>query len=153
MWHFVADVAYTGGWVIGLICSEHCTASTRSGRVHSLLFPNYFRISCYIYMATQHTNTRNKHTRLKTISFSWHYTGLVYSSLSVDSPNDLKFCDWLLDSLTSITLHTRVTRPDCGQWPRRTQLILAVLGIMLPLKFITHNSTTIPPRPKVTVED
>jgi len=26
----------TGGWVIGLVYSWHCTASTRSGRVHFL---------------------------------------------------------------------------------------------------------------------
>ena len=53
-WHCGVDVlSRTRGWVTGLVCSEHCTASTYSGRVHSLpwgvltrLFQNYFRISC-----------------------------------------------------------------------------------------------------------
>jgi len=44
------------GWVIRLVCSGHCTSSTRCGWVHSLswgvatrLFRKYFRISCYYY--------------------------------------------------------------------------------------------------------
>ena len=36
-WHCIVDVSYPRGWVNGLVCSGHCTASpTRNGRVHSL---------------------------------------------------------------------------------------------------------------------
>jgi len=107
----------TRGWVIGFACSGHCTASTRSGRVHSLpwgvatrLFPNNFGEDLFAYLPPFHRckckwNNHNSQIfgrrtngQKQFLSVVWplilqHSVGNVELSRPVDCPRTIDVID------------------------------------------------------------